>query len=631
MDFPTEIGPLVAQGRMLQRAQRHDEALACFTRALALDPDHLEALGNRGGVLGALGRFEEALADCDRALALSPGHAMLLYNRGNALRQLGRLEEALESYDRALAITPGAAEIWCNRGNSLRELKRPAEALASYNRALALRPDYAKALCNRGNVAWVEMRQIEPALADFERAFALDPDCDNLRGDLLHLRMHVGDWRDFDTQKNLVDAGVRAGKRVVGPFAYQAISDSPADLKACSLIYAADRYPPRAPLVSGPWPARDKIRIGYLCGEFRQQATSYLMAGLYEAHDKEKFEIIAFDNGWSDQSPLRRRLEKAFDGFVDISGLSDVEAARIIAAAQIDILVNLNGYFGENRMGVFARRPTPLQVNYLGFPATLGAPYIDYILADRIVIPENEKQFYTEQVAYLPDCYQANDSRRARPEKIPGRAQHGLPEQAFVFCSFNQTYKLTPSVFASWMRILKQVPGSVLWLLEGNSQFPQNIRRAAAAAGVAPERMIFAGMVPTEEHLARLTLADLFLDTMPYNAHTTASDALWAGVPLVTCRGTTFPGRVAASLLTAIGLPELVTEDRTAYETLAVKLARDPGLLKALRRTLEENRPRLPLFDTVRFRRSMESAFQTMWKISQAGSPPQGFAVTAEI
>ena len=327
MAFPDEIEPLVTQARQLQRAGRFHEALACFDKALAVMPDHLEALGNRGSVLGALGRFEEALADCDRALMLSPDHAVLLFNRGNALRPLGRLQESLESYDRALAINPRAAEIWCNRGNSLREMKRPADALASYDQAIALRPDYAKALCNRGNVAWVEMRQIEAALEDFERAFVLDPDCENLRGDLLHLRMHVGDWRDFDRQKSLVDAGVRAGRRVVGPFAYQAISDSPADLKACSEIYAADRYPARAPLVEGPWAAHGKIRVGYLCGEFRQQATSYLMAGLYEAHDKEKFQITAFDNGWSDESPLRHRLEKGFGKFVDISRLSDAQAA----------------------------------------------------------------------------------------------------------------------------------------------------------------------------------------------------------------------------------------------------------------------------------------------------------------
>ena len=281
-------------------------------------------------------------------------------------------------------------------------------------------------------------------------------------------------------------------------------------------------------------------------------------------------------------------------------------------------------------MGVFAQRAAPVQVNYLGFPATLGASYMDYILADRILIPQDEQQFYSEQVVILPDSYQANDSKRAVPEEIFRRADHGLPAQGFVFCSFNQTYKLTPSVFASWVRILTQTPGSVLWLLEGNSQFPGNIRRAAEAAGVAGRRIVFAPLAATQDHLARLTLADLFLDTMPYNAHTTASDALLAGVPLVTCRGTSFPGRVAASLLAAIGLPELVTESQSAYESLAVKLASDPVLLTSLRERLRQNRAIMPLFDTGRFTRAIESAYRTMWQTAQAGRPPQGFAVPGE-
>ncbi|HWY60479.1 MAG TPA: tetratricopeptide repeat protein [Rhizomicrobium sp.] len=627
MEFPADIGALVAEGRRLQRARRYDEALEYFNRALAMDPGHLEALGNRGGTFGALGRFDDALKDYDRALQLAPGHAMLLYNRGNALHRLDRLQEALESFDQALAVDPAAAETWNNRGNTLRGLKRAEDALASYTNALALRPDYAKALYNRGNVAWVEMRQIEPAWRDFERAFAIDPDSDNLRGDLLHLRMHVGDWRDYDRQKDLVDAAVRAGKRAVGPFAYQAISQAPADLQACSIIYAADRHPPRAPLITQAWPAHEKIRVGYLCGEFREQATSFLTAGLYEEHDKSKFRIIAFDNGWSDQSPLRRRLEKAFSKFVDISRLSDENAAKLIAAEEIDILVNLNGYFGENRMSIFARRPAPVQVNYLGFPATLGASYMDYILADRIVIPENERQFYTEQVITLPDSYQANDSKRAVSDAPPSRAAIGLPQDAFVFCSFNQTYKLTPAVFASWMRILDQVPRSVLWLLEGNSQFPGNIRREAQAAGVSPERIIFASTIPTPAHVARLSLADLFLDTTPYNAHTTASDALWAGLPLITVAGTTFPGRVAASLLAAIGLPELVTADMPSYESLAVTLATDPGLFRSIRKKLRDNRDVTPLFDTVRFTRAIEAAYIRMWETSCKGLPAQAFSV----
>ena len=618
-----DIAGIVAEGRQLQRAQRLDEALARFTTALALDPDHLEALGNRGSVLGALRRYDEALRDYDRALALSPNHAMLLYNRGSALLLSGRPAEAVESFDQALALNPDAAEIWNNRGNAVRELSRALEAIASYDRAIALKPDYAKAFYNRGNAHWVDLKQIEPALENFERAFAIDPECDNLRGDLLHLRMHVGDWQGFEAQKNLINEGVRAGRRVVGPFAYQAIAESPADLQACSALYAAGRYPARTARGAAKAYAHEKIRIGYLCGEFRKQATSFLTAGLYEQHDRGKFHITAYDNGWSDDSPLRHRLEKAFDAFTDISGLSDRVAAEKIAADEIDILVNLNGYFGSHRMGVFASRAAPIQVNYLGFPATLGAPYMDYILADKIVIPEQERKFYSEQVVYLPVSYQVNDSKRILG-KAPSRAEHNLPADGFVFCNFNQSYKLTPDIFAGWMRILKQVPGSLLWLLAGNPSFPENIHSHTQHAGVAQGRIVFAPMIDAEDHLARIQLADLFLDTAPYNAHTTGSDALWAGVPLITARGATFPGRVAESLLTAAGLPELITADLPSYEKLAVTLAREPARLRPLRQRLQT---RSALFDTARFAQGIEAAFTRMAELSRTGQPAQGFYV----
>jgi predicted O-linked N-acetylglucosamine transferase (SPINDLY family) len=354
------------------------------------------------------------------------------------------------------------------------------------------------------------------------------------------------------------------------------------------------------------------------------------MAGLYERHDRDQFEIIAVSAGANDQSPMRARLEKSFDRWLDISKLSDQDAADVIRDAGIDILVSLNGYFGEARMGVLARRPAPVQVNYLGFPATLGAPYIDYIIADTIVIPEGEQRFYDEQVVTLPDSYQANDDRGREMTARPSRAEAGLPEKAFVFCNFNNAYKLTPSTFASWMRILSRVDGSVLWLLESTAPFPDNLRREAEKQGVSADRLIFAPDLPTAQHLARLQLADLSLDSLPYNAHTTASDALWAGVPLVTAKGNTFPGRVAASILLAAGLPELVTETQAEFEALAVRLAGNPKELQSLRDRLAQNRSACALFDTDRIRKHIESAYRTMWDRWLAGEKPRGFAVQAD-
>jgi predicted O-linked N-acetylglucosamine transferase (SPINDLY family) len=441
----------------------------------------------------------------------------------------------------------------------------------------------------------------------------------------LHLKMYGADWENFQTEKSRIDQGVRDGQRVVRPFVYQALSSSPADLQACSRIFARQFFSP-----SAPPPFRynhDRIRIGYVSGEFREQATAYLMAELYELHDRTKFEVIAIDNGGGDGSPMRRRLESAFDRLVYINQMTDDEAANRIRAEEIDILVNLNGYFGAPRMGVFARRSAPVQVNYLGFPATLGAPYMDYIIADRVVIPDGGQDFYDEQVVWLPHSYQVNDRRRVVAPDVPGRAALGLPENGIVFCNFNQSYKITPDVFASWMRILHAVNGSVLWLLDARPPFQKNLAQQAARHGIAQERLIFAPSLPYEHHLARLKQADLFLDSLPYNAHTTASDALWAGLPLLTCKGTSFPGRVAASLLYAIGMPELVTETMADYEKLAIGLAKDANALKALKQKLADNRLTAPLFDTDLFRINLERAYTTMWQSWKSGQAPRSFAV----
>jgi predicted O-linked N-acetylglucosamine transferase (SPINDLY family) len=409
---------------------------------------------------------------------------------------------------------------------------------------------------------------------------------------------------------------------------FQAVSERPDELQACARLYARDLFPPAADVPRHDPAARKgtrKIRLGYLSGEFRDQATAILMAGLYERHDRSRFEVIAVDNGSADASPMSARLKQTFDHWIDIGNLRDVEAAEKIRAAGIDILVNLNGYFGKLRMDVFAQRPAPLQVNYLGFPGTMGAPYMDYIIADRVVIPPGEEQFYDEQLVTLPGCYQVNDDKGRPMAERPTRVQAGLPGQGFVFCNFNQSYKLTPAVFASWMRILNRVEDSVLWLLEGPAPYAENIARHAREHGIAPERILFAPDRPTDQHLARMQLADLFLDGLPYNAHTTGSDALWAGVPLLTRRGTTFPGRVAASLLYAAGLPELVTDSAQTYEDMAVRLATEPDAFAATKAKLTRN---CPLFDTDLFRRNIEAAYARMWEMWLAGEKPRGFAVT---
>jgi predicted O-linked N-acetylglucosamine transferase (SPINDLY family) len=615
---------------VLLQLQRLGDALADFESVMAARPNDAELLNNRGVTLWNLKRPAEALASFDRALAVEPGFAEVFGNRGLALRDLARFEDALASYDRLLAMLPKNPVAWNSRGTVLRDMKRFDEAVESYSRAIEIRPSYAEALNNRGYTHWADRHDYAPALTDLERALALDPDHPYAAGEILHLKMYGADWADFEQRKAAIESGIRLGQRVARPFMFQAVSGSPEDLQACSRIWARDLYFEVADVPRhDPAQRRDKkkIRIGYVSGEFREQATAILMAGLYEQHDREKFEVIALDNTGAASGPMRAQLEKAFDRMIDISVLSDEAAAARIRAEEIDILVNLNGYFGKPRMGVFARRPAPIQVNYLGFPATLGASYIDYILADAIVIPPGEEKFYDEQVVRLPGSYQANDNKGRAIAAAPSRAEAGLPAKGFVLANFNNSYKLTPDVFAGWVRILKASENSVLWLLEARPPFAQNLAREAKALGVDPARIVYAPDLPPQQHLARLGLADLFLDTLPYNAHTTASDALWAGVPLLTLRGTAFPGRVAASLLTAANLPELVMETPADYEALAIKLAADPAAHKALKDKLAKNRDTCALFDTEKFARNIEAAYAQMWQRWLEGARPQGFAV----
>jgi predicted O-linked N-acetylglucosamine transferase (SPINDLY family) len=618
---------LVSRGQALMRLGRVDEGLQCAEQALAADPASAAAHLVRGAALRSLGHPLEALAALDQAARLQPNWPEAWNDRGVLLHwDLHRSDEALASLDRCLALDPRHLGALINKGALLWRLDRVDEAQACLDRALALNPDAAGALYNRGSMVWSRRRLYAPALADLERLMRIEPDHRFLRGEIAHMKAYVCDWDGFDADLAAIDAGVRAGRPVIVPFAYQPLSASPADLQACARIYAR-QHPARPGPAHAGSRSPGRIRVGYVCGEFREQATAHLAAGLFERHDRDRFEVIAFDNGQSDGSSMRARLEAAFDQLVPIRDLDDDAAATRVCDLGVDVLVNLNGYFGQHRMDLFGRRPAPVQVNFLGFPGTLGAPYLDYILADSTVIPEAEFGFYDEAVVWLPDSYQVNDDRRVLPPPLTDRAGQGLPEGGFVFCHFNSSYKLTPAVFQSWMRILRAAEGSVLWLLEGPAPMADNLRRAAALQGVDPARLVFAPMADHQAHLARLPLGDLFLDSLPYNAHTTASDALWMGLPVLTIEGTAFAGRVGASLLKAAGLPELVTPSRDSYEAEAVRLSREPERLAALRQRLAGARTAAPLFDTTRFTRGVEAAYETMLARWRAGEPPAPFAV----
>ncbi|HEX7789304.1 MAG TPA: tetratricopeptide repeat protein [Afipia sp.] len=591
---PNAQAALYNHGIALKALGRSGEALARFTQVLAISPNDPEAWSNRGTVQNDLKAYQSAIADFDRALALQPNYALAHHNKGNALFGLARFDDALAAYRQALALKPDIVESWTGAGLTLHKLKRHDESATAYEAARKLNPSYPF-----------------------------------LKGILLHQRMLACDWRDIGNLVKEIEDDIAAGRLSAEPFGWQGLATSDQSLRKCAELYNAAMFPAdrNAPVARPDNGGKIKIRIGYLSGEFRAQATSILMTGVLEQHDTSRFEVTAFDNGWDDGSDIRKRIAAAVHRIVDLRSLTDAQAVHAIRDSGIDILVNLNGYFGDDRTAVFAQRPAPVQVNYLGFPGTLGAAYIDYIVADAIVIPDTQRPFFTEKVVHLPDSYQANDRTRAIADRAFTRDELRLPPDGFVFCCFNNNYKITPQTFDGWMRILERVPGSVLWLIEDNPVASANLRKEAAARAIAPGRLVFAPRMPLPEHLARHRYADLFLDTLPYNAHTTASDALWAGLPILTCKGDTFAGRVAASLLASVGLPELVTSSQADYERTAAELATQPDRLTALRQRLADNRLTTPLFDTARFTRHLEQVYAAMHARRKAGQKPDHIVI----
>ena len=616
------------RGLVLLALKRYREALACFDRVLAERPDLTMVHSNRASALLGLQDYGQALAACDIALRANPKAANALFNRGAALSALGRHEEALSEFDKALSANPDYADAHTYRGIVLALLERHDEALASYNKALAINPGDIGILYNR-STSLSALRRFEEAISDCERVLGTDPHFKYARGNLLHARLQCCDWRSIGEAKAAIAADLRAGLRVLRPLQSVAISDSAAELLQCSRIWVAHECPPSPePLWRGERYRHDRIRVAYVSADFCLHPVATLAAGVFEHHDRRGFETIAISLGAADNSVMRERLRSAFGRFIDGRNRSDAEVARLLYEMEIDIAVDMMGFTENALTAIFARRPAGLQVNYLGFPGTMGAPYIDYIIADKTVIPDAQQPYYDEKIVYLPDTYLPNDSTRAIAERTPARAEAGLPDAGFVFCSFNNVYKIDPEMFAIWMRLLAAVEGSVLWLSQATPAAARNLRREAKARGVAVERLIFAPFVSApEEHLARLSLADLFLDTLPYNAHATACDALWAGVPLVTLTGSAFAARVGASLLSALGLPELIAPALSEYEALALRLAREPAAHAAIREKLARNRGTRPLFDTARYTRNLEAAYTTMWQRHRDGDAPQSFAV----
>ncbi len=623
---------LIGRARAARQAGDGAGAEALFQQALACDPRQPDAWIGLASILVAKGDLRAAHETLLAAIARGVLVAEHLGQQAIAAYNEGRDADALALLEAGCAAKPGLAALHADRGLVLFEMRRLAEAVAAFNAALAADPDHVEAFINLGCIC-AESRQVQQAIQFFRQALRLRPQDPVALYGLSIQRRHACEWRGGEAEEAALTRVLETTGARTGPFMRLA-ARVPAHehLRAARVwsrgvrVKAEDILPP---LHAVPEPGR-RIRVGYLSRDLFAHATAFLAVELFERHDRARFETFAYSYGPDDGSDMRRRLVEAFDHFVEVGDLSNEDAARRIRADGIDILVDLKGYTFGCRTEILALRPAPVQVNYLGYPGTMGAPFIDYIIGDAVVTPLAAAPLYDEKIVQLPGTYQPNDSRRAIAAQVPSRAACGLPESGFVFCCFNNTYKITPDVFAVWMRLLAAVPGSVLWLFEANGVARDNLQYEAGALGVDPGRIVFAPRAEPADHLARQSHADLVLDTLPYNAHTTASDALWAGVPLVTCAGESFASRVAGSLLHAVGLPELVTHTLAEYEALALALARDPQRLAALRARLAANRADADLFDATRYARGLEAAYERMHALRCAGKPPEAISVAPE-
>ncbi len=631
-DAALSIHPLYPEAhnnraRALRALGRTEDAVRSSESAIKLQPGLADYHNILAAGLHELGRFEEALRSFDRALELNPGFAAALSNRGVVLQDLRRLADARESCERSLSLRENDPQTHYNLGNILRDLAQTDAALRAYDRALELRPGFVAAHRNRAGLL-VEAGRLRDALEDYERALQVEPEGQGLHGLWLHTRMHAAEWQGFDPLLADLIAKIARGTPASPPFPALTLLDSPSLQRQATQAWVRATLARPAGLPTLPrYPRRQRIRVAYYSADFHGHATAYLMAGLVEAHDREEFEVTGVSFGPDIRDGMRERLESAFDRFLDVGTRSDREIASLSRALEIDIAVDLKGFTKDARPGIFGERAAPVQVSYLGYPATMAVPFIDYLVADHTLIPPGSRHHYAEKIAYVADSYQVNDRLRAIADGPVSREEHGLPATGLVFCSFNNSYKITPTVFRVWMRILGAVPASVLWLLATDDAAMTALRAAAIAEGIAASRLVFAPRLPLGAHLARHRAGDLFLDTWPCTAHTTASDALWAGLPVLTLMGESFAARVAASLLNAIGLPDLVTTSAEDYETLAVRLARDPAALKALKDRVAANRLTTSLFDTTQSARKLEGLYRRMYERYHAGLGPDHIGV----
>jgi protein O-GlcNAc transferase len=619
---PDDANAYYNMGIAFKKKKKLAKAIEAYNKALAIKPDYANAYHNMGIALTEQNKIEEALEAYNKAIAIKPDHVDAYNNMGIILQEQNKLEEAIEAYNKALAIKPDYANAYYNMGIAIQDQGKPEEAIEAYNKALAIKPDYANAYYNMG-IILQEQNKMEEAIEAYNKALAIKPDYEDARTQKLHQQAHICKWDSIIDDINLIPELGTLEKHVT-PFALLPLEDSPDRHLTRSKIFAKAKYPQKT-LPSSVRPSKrpKRIRIGYFSTDFKEHPVAYLIAKVLEQHNRDQFEVFGYSLHGFSSGEMRQRLARSFDCFTDVQDMSDKDITLQARQDKIDIAIDLNGYTQNSRTGIFAYRAAPIQINYLGYPGTLGADFMDYIVADRFLIPGENQKYFNEKPLYLPNTYMPTDDCREISQNPINRSDMGLPDDAFVFCCFNNNYKISPNEFDIWMRLLTKVENSVLWLRESNQLSSINMKNEAQKRKVDPSRLVFADRAPMDEHLARQRLADLFLDTFAFNAHTTATEALWAGLPVVTKIGQGFAARVAGSLLNAVGLPDLITETEKNYEALILELATNPTKLAKIKEKLASNRLTQPLFNTELYTKHLENGYLQAYQNYFDGNLPQ--------
>ena len=615
-DEPKNFDILHLSGIISFQLKNYKKSYELIAEAIKINPNNAEAYNNHSLVLKKLNKLEEAIESLNQAIKIKPDFIQAYNSRGHLLVELNQLDEALENFNKSIEINPNFAEAYNNRGNILNKLNRLTESLESYDKAISINPNFAEAYNNRATVQ-KDLKLYEDAHESYERAIKIKPNLDFLLGSLIYTKLHLCNWKSYDENLKKIEASIIKDNKSLTPFSSLLFLNSPSLQKKAAEIYFNAKYNYKSVVKSfAERLVNKKIRIGYYSADFREHVMSDLLIHLFKCHDKSKFELIGFSFIPGKPDHMHNEIKKNFDQFFDVSLKTDKEIAKLSQDMNIDIAVDLMGFTTHSRMGIFKECCAPIKINFLGYPGTLGTNCHDYIIADKTLIPKKYQKDYSEKIIYLPDSYKLDHSTRKVSNKTFTKKELSLPENSFVFCCFNNNFKITPSIFNIWMNILKNVKNSIFWLMiKGNNPtVKKHLKKEALKKGITSDRLVFADRMPLTDHLARLKLADLFIDTMPYNAHTTASDALWVGLPFITLCGNTFSSRVGASMLNALELNEMITLTDKDFENLAIELANNPKKLQLIKNKLNNNKISKPLFNTKLFTKNIEKAYSIIYE-----------------